>query len=147
MYEEEAFLISAVVWDAAATGSGGPGSSSRKEAEVHVLFKEHANHREIVRAMVQAFVARSLLWKEGYTERKRSWAPAWATGANSSATVANRRLRLDVLERALQNGRTGGLASESWAEILRDLEDKLMGDKDWRISSTMLETRFARLSK
>lgn len=140
MYEEEAFLISAVVWDT------GTGTDNQAEAEVYVLFKERATHRDIVRAMVQAFVARSLLWREGYTARKRGWALPWGTSTSASATIANRRLRLDVLERALQNERPSGLEGECWAEILRHLEDKLMSDKDWRISSTMLETRFARLA-
>jgi hypothetical protein len=138
LFEEEAFLISAVVWDAEVTGHG------ERQAEVHVLFKERATHRDIVRAMVQAFVARSLLWREGYSARKRGWAP-WAARADGAVAVANRRLRLDVLERALQSERPSGSEGECWAEILKHLEDKLMGDKDWRISSTMLETRFARL--
>lgn len=107
-----------------------------------MLLKEHATQEDIVRAYVRAFLVRTLLWQHGYSAPAPALFSRWAQPGMSSGL--RRVQRIDILEEAVQIDRAGRAGGVS-AEIISDLERKLLHDEEWKISGSLLETRYARI--
>lgn len=134
LFAREEFVVNAITKTNKTTG--------RRHAAVYILFKENASQVDMVRAYVLSFVIRSLLWKEGFCEKKTVSTylrnTLWKSSDIRSNTGHVREQRADVLTQALELGKEG---------IFSDLIHKLLSDKDWRVSGTMIETRFARITE
>lgn len=117
---------------------------------MYVLFKEHASVEDIVRGLVQAFVVRSMLHSAGYTGSSSS-AFSKVYGKIFGKGSAKRVQHVDVLKSAnhwIQSRSTDEEVESgniTVGEVCSMLVEKIMHDKDWKISNTMLETRFARI--
>ena len=138
LYAADAFLLSAITYQ----GEG----SADPTAEVHLLFKEHASLRDVLLGQTQAFLVRMLLHQQGFTSAE-SMIPSHLSGLNFKA----REQKLDVLETVhrIVNAQSSDAILDTFdgvsKDVVEELVTKILEDKDWKISNTMLETRFARL--
>lgn len=126
LYKNEQFIINAV-------------TTGNKVGTVYLLFRDSATQRDIVRAHILAFVVRTLLWRSGCAlEPPQLLRTFGRTGSDSRAQC------VDVLQDALSIV-TARDAKDDMGNLLEELERKLISDRDWRVSDTLLERRVARL--
>ena len=133
IFQNESFLIHAVTT-----------CEKTNNTVVYILFKEHATEKDILRAHILAFLVRTSLWKLGCRGNDNNNIKKFIQRNNNKNKDEHRISRLDIVSKIIEFDREIKVNNGN-DNILDELTTKLLTDDDWKISSTMLETRYARL--
>jgi hypothetical protein len=121
---------------------GGADPRDKCDAVVYVLMKDDAIEQDIVRAYIRAYILRVLLWKEGYDGEQGL---PFRTIRPARDGQGKRQHRMDLVQLALNVENTDQAAG--FRNFVQNLEFKIQHDHDWKVSSSLLETRYARIGQ